>query len=244
MKGTGSEFIERTKYRYLPHSDQMMGVRPPPLELAHENGAATVELPNPRTLNVGRLDLRDAIEGRTSVRDYSREPLTLEELSYLLWCTQGVKQVVPRAGTFRTVPSAGARHALETYVLANNVTGLRPGLYRFLAVAHRLVELTTRADIAARVARACLGQELVTESAASLIWAAVPYRMTWRYSERGYRYLFLDAGHACQNLYLSAQSLGCGVCAVAAFSDDELNGLLGLDGENQFAIYTAAIGKR
>ena len=90
----------------------------------------------------------------------------------------------------------------------------------------------------------CLGQEFVKRSAATFIWVCDVNRMTWRYSERGYRYAFMEAGHVCQNLYLSAESIGCGVCAIAAYDDDTMNQLLGLDGESQFVIYIATIGKK
>jgi SagB-type dehydrogenase family enzyme len=143
----------------------------------------------------------------------------------------------------RNVPSAGARHAFETYLLVNNVQGLDPGLYRYLALTHELLQIDTAPGMAERVVLACLGQDFVGTCAATFIWVAVPYRMTWRYSERGYRYLYIDAGHVGQNLYLSARSLDCGVCAIAAFSDDDMNRILGLDGEEQFVIYIATAGK-
>jgi SagB-type dehydrogenase family enzyme len=133
---------------------------------------------------------------------------------------------------------------LETYLCANNVSGLTPGLYRFLALEHALVEENPRADFADRLAEACLGQETVKTCAATFIWTALVYRMTYRYGERGYRYLYLDAGHVCQNLYLAAEAIGCGACALAAFSDDDVNRLLGLDGESRFAIYLGTVGKR
>ena len=85
---------------------------------------------------------------------------------------------------------------------------------------------------------------MVAASAVTFIWVAVVHRMAWRYGQRGYRYLHLDAGHACQNLYLAAESVGCGVCAIAAFDDEDVSRVLGLDGEDQFAIYVATVGKK
>lgn len=239
----GPEFIEKTGYEYLEVSDQRQGLLQPPLQLPYEPDAVLVDLPDPEDVQVGAIDLRVAIEDRVSVRKYAPRTLTLSELSYLLWCTQGVKSMEGRHATFRTVPSAGARHALETYLLVNRVQDLRPGLYRFLAIEHKLVEVDVRRGVADAVTRACWGQRFVLESAVTFIWSAVAYRMTWRYGQRGYRYLHLDAGHACQNLYLAASSVGCGACAIAAFMDEELNGVLGLDGEEQFALYVATVGK-
>jgi len=242
--GTGREFMERTRYRYLGVSDQMKGLSQPPLELPCEIDGDTIELPEPGAWEIVPVTLYEALTMRRSVRNFSKSPLTLKEFSYLLWSSQGVKETVDDAATFRTVPSAGARHALETYLLVNRVEGLAPGIYRFLAVDHRLAPLWIDSDVTSVVSRACLGQEMIAECAVAFIWTAVPYRMTWRYGERGYRYLFLDAGHACQNLYLSAEAVECGVCAVAAFDDDAMNDVLDIDGVEQFALYLAVVGRK
>jgi SagB-type dehydrogenase family enzyme len=243
MAKTGQAFMERTYYQHLERSDQQKGVPPPPLQVGYGQGDVLIDLPQPSGIQVDALDLRRAIEGRVSVRQYAARSLTMSELSYLLWCTQGVKGVEGMHATFRTVPSAGARHALETYLLVNRVEGLAPGLYRFLAIGHKLVEVNLARDIADAITRACWNQQMVKRCAVTFIWVAVPYRMTWRYGERGYRYLHLDVGHASQNLYLAAQSVGSGACAIAAFADEEMNRLLELDGESQFVIYLATVGK-
>lgn len=242
IRGTGRVFMEQTRYEHLSPSDQMRGLPPPPLEKAYTKGRQAVPLPSSFP-SAGAVDLRTAIDRRESVRAYGPEPLTLDEIAFLLWSTQGVKKAVRDFYTFRTVPSAGARHALETYLLVNRVEGLAPGLYRYLALEHHLAEETTEIGIAGRIAEACIRQPQITASAVSFIWTAVAYRMTWRYGERGYRYLHLDAGHACQNLYLAAGAIGCGTCAIAAFHDDMLNELLGVDGEEEFALYVATVGK-
>jgi SagB-type dehydrogenase family enzyme len=145
--------------------------------------------------------------------------------------------------TFRTVPSAGARHAFETYLLINEVEDLTPGLYRYLALSHRLQQVASDPTLHIQVAHACLDQDFVMRCSVAFLWTAVPYRMTWRYGERGYRDLHLDAGHVCQNLYLAAGAVGCGVCAIAAFDDDLMDSILGIDGINQFLIYVATVGK-
>ncbi len=243
MNDVGKSFLEGTKVQYLSESDQSKGVAQPTLELPYDNSKNIVELPDPKSLNV-KTRLLDAVENRRTIRKYSNSPLTMTELSYLLWCTQGVKKVSTRPSTARNVPSAGARHAFETYLLINRVTGLKPGLYRFLAIEHKLLEIDTDPRWPDILKEACLGQSMITTSAATFFWAAVPYRMTWRYVERGYRYLLLDAGHVCQNLYLAAEGVDCGVCAVASYSDDELNRALGFDGENQFVIYAGTVGKK
>ncbi|NYT06399.1 MAG: SagB/ThcOx family dehydrogenase [Methanomicrobiales archaeon] len=243
MQGTGRTFMEKTTFENLAPSDQMRGLPQPPLGLPCPPGAGAIPLPRPEEIRVPGTDLRTAIERRESVRQYLDRPLGLDELAFLLWCVQGVRHREGDIFTFRNVPSAGARHALETYVLANAVAGLPPGLYRYDALSHRLCEIDRSAGIADRIAAACVNQRFLVNNAASFVWTAVAARMTWRYGERGYRYLHLDAGHACQNLYLAAVAVGCGVCAVGAFSDEALNAALGVDGETEFALYCAAVGK-
>lgn len=241
---TGPEFMEKTKYRYLKRSDQDRGLPQPPLEQPVEKNRPVTGLPRPDAITIPPIDLRAAIERRRSIRSYAREPLSLSELAFLLWCTQGVQRASGTYATFRTVPSAGARHAFETYLLVNDVENLEPGLYRYLALSHRLVQLDTDPALPVRVTEACLDQQFIVRSGVVFLWVAVPYRMTWRYSERGYRELHKDAGHVCQNLYLAAEAVNCGVCAVAAYDDDAMAAILGIDGVEQFLIYLATVGKR
>jgi SagB-type dehydrogenase family enzyme len=242
--GIGHQFMTQTRYRLLEASDQNKGLPQPPLQMEYDPTLRRIDLPAPADVSVGKIDLRQAIEARRSVRRYARTPLSLVELAFLLWSTQGVKEIADRQVTLRTVPSAGARHAFETYLLVNNVVGLTPGLYRYLALEHRLLEIELVPAMADLVTEACWRQQFVKTSAVTFIWTADVYRMAWRYGERGYRYLHLDAGHVCQNLYLAAEAVGCGVCAIAAFNDEAMNELLELDGERQFVIYLATVGKR
>jgi SagB-type dehydrogenase family enzyme len=243
-KGIGHEFMTKTRYRCLDMSDQMKGLPQPPLELEYSEQEGIVDLPPPDELRITDLDLKTAIENRRSIRSYATIPLELDELSFLLWSTQGVKQVMAKIATLRNVPSAGARHAFETFLLVNNVASLQSGLYRFIATRHKLVPTNRAANVADMIVEGCLGQSFVKECAVTFIWVAVPYRMNWRYGERGYRYLHLDGGHVCQNLYLAAEAVGCGVCAIAAFEDDTMNRILGVDGDEQFVIYVATVGKK
>jgi len=243
LRGAGKEFMLRTEYGSQPPSAQLLGHPPPPLDLPYTKAKTSIPLPAPGDIAIPAVDLRDVIEQRESVRNYTPEPLTLPEVAFLLWCTQGVRHV-DRIFTLRTVPSAGARHAFETYLLINRVEDVPPGLYRYLALEHRLAEESRDPGIARQVAAGCLNQQHILKSAVTFLWTAVPDRMTWRYGERGYRYLHLDAGHVCQNLYLAALSVGCGVCAIAAFDDAAMNRLLGIDGEEQFLIYVATVGKK
>ena len=127
---------------------------------------------------------------------------------------RGYSESVEPYYTLRNVPSAGGRHALETYLLVNRVDSLDPGLYRYLAFSNRLLPIDTRPGLSDRTMAACFGQAFVRASAVTFIWSCVIYRMSWRYSERAYRLVHLDAGHVCQNLYLAGEQIGCGTCAI------------------------------
>ena len=203
-----------------------------------------ITLPAPDALKLDPVDLRALIGQRRTVRNYVEQAISPEELSFLLWATQGITDVRGAYATVRTVPSAGARHAFETYVLVSQVDGIEPGLYRWIASLNQLVPLSLARDVAEHLTRASMNQEQVARSAVTFLWVAVRERMAYRYGERGYRYLLLDAGHVCQNLYLAAQPIGCGVCAIAAYDDEQMNSALDLDGENLFVIYLASLGKR
>jgi SagB-type dehydrogenase family enzyme len=244
MKSAGEEFIIKTKYQNMGLSDQMKGVPPPGLQLSYPEAEEIIALPAWDKITVSEDNIISIINVRQSIRNYKPENISLLELSYLLWCTQGVKEVISDVASIRTVPSAGARHALETILLVNNVEGLTPGLYHYLSLEHQLRNIKQDKFIANEIVKASFNQEFIKESAVTFIWVAVIYRMKWRYGERAYRYIFLDAGHIAQNLYLSAEAINCGVCVIGAFSDDELNSILDLDGKEQFVIYMATVGKK
>ncbi|MHB9132666.1 MAG: SagB/ThcOx family dehydrogenase [Armatimonadota bacterium] len=239
----GHDFMRLTRYPSLDESEQSKALPQPPLEVAPDPETPLIPLPNPDEVQLPLVNLLTLIGTRTSVREYAPEPISLAKLGLLLWCTQGVKKQVDTRATFRTVPSAGARHAFETYLLVNRVEGLDPGLYRFLALEYALQPVALDNPTEA-ITEACLNQGMVRTSAVTFLWAADAHRMTWRYGERGFRYLHLDAGHVCQNLYLAAEAIDCGSCAIAAFDDDALNTALGLDGEEQFAVYVATVGRK
>jgi len=240
----GKKFIEWTKYSSLGPSEQMKGIRQPPLEKDYDKSKNKIQLRSPDEFKFNNVNLTEAIKNRKSIRSYSRQFVSIDELSYMLWCTQGVKRVIPGHAIFRTVPSAGARHAFETYLFLKNVEGIPPCLYRFLTIEHRLLEINQSQELSDKIKHACLGQDMIKESAVIFIWVAVVNRMTWRYGERGYRYLYLDAGHVCQNLYLCVEAIKCGACAIGAFDDDEMNQIIGLNGKDEFVIYLATVGKR
>lgn len=224
-------------------TDQNRGVPPPPLQKPAEPGALLVELPSATEKRFTDTSLVEAIAHRRSRRRYSSTALSLDQLAFLLWATQGVQRVLSSGSALRTVPSAGARHAFETYLCVFRVDGLAPGLYRYLPLDQQLVSLGEIDDMAARLSQAALGQTFCGNGAVTFVWSAVSYRMEWRYGLAAHRVLLIDAGHVAQNLYLACEAIGAGTCAVAAYDQNQLDALLGLDGEDEFALYLASVGQ-
>jgi SagB-type dehydrogenase family enzyme len=225
-------------------TDQSRGIAPPPVQKPPGPDRDVIALPKKDAWpSVSKIDLVQAIGARSSKRVFRRAPLKLDELAFLLWATQGIRTSLDRGHALRVVPSAGCRHALETYLAVFNVESLDVGIYRYLPVQHGLVLERKVDDLARRLTEASLGQKFTAASAVTFIWSVLPYRMEWRYGLAAHRVLPMDAGHVCQNLYLAAQAVGCGVCAVAAYHQQEMDELLGLDGEDEFAFYMAPVGK-
>lgn len=225
-------------------TDQQQRLPRPPLQQPFPETAPRLPLISPAELTVGTLPLLEAMRRRESRRKYTEAFLTLEELSFLLWATQGVRGIFrDGVAAFRTVPSAGARQPFETYLVINRVEGVQPGLYRYLSLEHELGFVREEPDLAARAAEACNGQTFVAQSAVTFVWVAIPYRTEWRYSIMSPKLVALDAGHVCQNLYLAAEAIGAGTCAIAAYNQQLADALVGVDGEDEFVIYFAPVGK-
>lgn len=225
-------------------TDQNRGIAPPPLEKPFDPNAQRVELLKPAEWSgIASVDLLSAIQDRKSQRKFSREPLTLEELSFLLWTTQGLKRLLHPGTALRTVPSAGCRHALETYLCVLNIEGLDMGMYRYLPVEHQLVLEFLDDQLSGKIVDATLGQIFTGNAAVTFAWTTIPYRMEWRYDLAAHKVIALDAGHVCQNLYLACKAIGAGTCAIAAYHQELVDELLRIDGKDEFAVYLAAVGK-
>jgi len=234
-------------------SDESLGTAPPPFVQPAPGGVPIVALPDPAASGLGGRSFRDITATRRSRRKYKPEPISLDELSFLLWSCAGVK-TVRGANAFRTVPSGGCRHPLDLFVYVRRVTGLEPGLYRFMAVDRALAlarpaaivpgaDITTNGflDLDAELDAGLSGQ--LWNCAAMFIWTAVPYRTEWRYTVAAAKTVLLDAGHACQSLYGACEAIGLGTCAQAAYDQEKLDKALGVDGTDEFAVYAAPVGR-
>ena len=202
--------------------------------------AEVVELP--RAWPQQGADLLSLLQQRRSQRSFVAESISLEELALLLWASQGI---TGQAGSylFRTAPSAGALYPMETYLAIQRVEGLAPGIYHFDVQGFRLERLSVLPP-GQPLAEACLGQSFLAQAPVNFIWTAIFRRNMAKYGHRGLRYILLDAGHICQNLLLAAGFLGLGGCPVAAFFDEEVNGLLGVDGQEESVLYLASLGRK
>ncbi len=247
--------------------DQKSGKPAPPPQKPYSEGVTLIDLVAPEDLTSGSMSVKEAIERRRSHRTFTGAPLTLEELSFLLWATQGVSSVSEQGEgqvirTLRTVPSGGARHPFETYLLVNRVEGCEPGLYRYLPLEHKLYRMATASELAERVndtpgtsnqdktlnfqgafIQKALAKQFAMMSAVVFIWTVIPYRTEWRYGLLSPKLIAQDSGHLCQNLYLASEAIGAGTCAVASYVQDTIDALLGVDGEDEFTIYVAPVGK-
>ncbi|MGK2905824.1 MAG: SagB/ThcOx family dehydrogenase [Desulfuromonadales bacterium] len=226
-------------------TDQHQGVVPPPIQKPPTAGQQLIALPGEDTFAAFHgTDLVTALGNRRSHRRFRDLSLSLSELSLLLWATQGISEIIAPGCALRTVPSAGCRHAFETYLLVNNVEGLQMhGVYRYLPVEHALVFEHAFENLQARLAQATLGQAFIAEAPVIFAWSVIPYRMEWRYDVAAHRVVAMDVGHLCQNLYLACEAIGAGTCAIAAYHQVKMDELLQVDGEDEFTIYLAPVGK-
>jgi len=198
------------------------------------SGGETIVLPQPRYDS--KTSVEKALLERRSIREYGNEPLTLSEISQLLWSAQGTTK------SFRTAPSAGALYPLEIYIVAVNVKDLLPGIYKYKTQGHKLITVM-KGDKRAEVFNAAFHQSPVKEAPAIIIFSAVFKRTTVKYGERGERYVHMEAGHAAQNVYLQAVSLELGTVVIGAFNDDELKKAMNMPKEEE-PLYIMPVGRK
>jgi len=237
-EGIGHQFQIETKYQREPYSPGAVEYQKKREQLKEKLVDKQIPLPPPDRDH--GWPLFRALNHRRSVREFEKKPVSLQALSQILWAAAGVTL---RAGDFllRTSPSAGALYPVDIYVFSRQVETLTPGVYHFLPASQTLRQ-RYEGDFSELLAGAALNQDFLAEASLVLVLTAVFERTTWKYGARGFRYIYLDAGHIVQNAALSAVSLGLGSCPVAAFFDDEINSLLGVNPARESAIYLLAVG--
>lgn len=236
----GDNFQQKSKYirSQLPQH-RLDWARKPDTYKTYPNALKKIKLSDPKFDE--DLKFWEIIRNRKSSRKFKNDPITQEQLSLLLFGMTGLTRIFPQYA-FRTVPSAGGLYPIEVYLVINNVEDLNQGVYHYNIPNHSL-ELLQEGDFRTEITKACLDQQIAYNSAVNFIWTALIERSKWKYLQRCYRYIYLDAGHIGQNFYLIAEALGLGACTIGAIYDDELNELLDIDGINETTIYVGVIGK-
>ncbi|MBM3188690.1 MAG: SagB/ThcOx family dehydrogenase [Chloroflexi bacterium] len=196
---------------------------------------ARIALPEPHL--TGSVSVEAALRARRSVRDYADGPLTLQDVAQLLWAAQGITD---RRG-FRAAPSAGALYPLELYAVVGDVSDLAAGLYRYAPREHDLT-LVAAGDLREELSRAALGQTWVLRAPLNLVFSAVPARITGHYGHRGWQYMYIEVGHAAENVYLQAVASGLGTVAVGAFHDDQVKRVCRLS-DTEEPMYIMPVGR-
>ena len=235
-EGVGDRFQEATKYS-REHQFSVDFVEPPE---SYKNYPNKRRIPLPKPVSQSDKNLDYALRTRRSIRSFSDKPLSVKQLSYLLWASTGVQRR-EKGFEFRTAPSAGALYPVETYLVINNVEDVQKGVYHYSIRDHALEELRT-GDFSNVIAEAALDQSSCAEAGVVFIWTAIFNRSKWKYGQRAYRYVYLDAGHIAENLALTTTSLNLGSCQIAAFYDDEVNKIINVDGIYESTIYMSVVG--
>ena len=236
----GEKFQQETKYDpNKPMGYALDWSRRPKSFKNHDSSLAYISLSDPDMK--ANANLWQLLQNRRSRREYdTKQDLKNNLLSALLWATQGVTAKYGEF-LFRTAPSAGGLYPVETYLFLRAVEGFEPGIYHFRTHMFDL-EFLKKGDYSRELTDAALGQTIVRDAQVTFIWSAVVERSRWKYRQRAYRYIYLDAGHIAQNLYLAAEALGLGACAIGALFDDRVNDIIGVDGIEETVIYMCTVG--
>ena len=242
----GDAFQQASSNTHMGPSPEDLGEPFPQYLLQPDPSLLQIQLPDPTFFTPPQNDFQQLALNRRSHRRYEADAnLSLAELGYLLQMTQGLREgSQTQKLTRRNVPSAGSRHPFETYLAIQQVEGLEPGIYHYLPEQHALELWKSGLDALKAAHATTYNQKQVLNSAVTFFWVAEVYRTSWRYGMRAYRYIYIDAGHVCQNLYLAAESIGYGVCAIAAFDDNLATTVFELDGKERFMAYIASVGKK
>lgn len=240
----GNRKLMKSNFGEDAESDQSKGLTQPPLEKPYDVADRLIDLPEADKGIIKKHDIYDCIMDRKSNRVYKNEALTLEELSYLLWMTQGIKEIRgDNYAAVRPVPSAGARHPFETYLAIDNVEGLEKGIYRYIGLEHKLLFIKPENNLFQMVTDGTLGQKFAGAAPVNFIWSCIPYRGEWRYINRSHKVMLLDAGHICQALYLACETIGLGTCAIAAYDQKLMDDMIGVDGTEEYVVYMSPVGR-
>jgi SagB-type dehydrogenase family enzyme len=229
-------------------TDKMKGVSQPPIVKSYDSSSRIIDLPKVNKDVVKNENIYECIKERRSTRFYADKSMSMDELSYLLWATQGITGTNKAGLTLRTVPCSGATHSFETYLFIMSVEGVQNGAYRYLPVEHKLLFMYKIDEIDNKIDEITLEQPFVPnfakKAAVVFAWSTTPYRSEWKFDITAHKKILIDIGHVCENLYLASESIEAGTCAIGIYDQKKIDKLLELDGNEEFVIYLAAVGKK
>ena len=238
-------FFDKEEYeKEVPKSDEQKKIPPPSFQREYPENAPLIDLIAPEDFKIGKTPFLNVVNARKSRRKYTEESLSLEELSFLLWSTQGLKKVLRSgAGVRRTVPSSGAKSPFETYLVINRVEGLEPGLYRYISFSHKLLFIKTIPEAEKLIGELSYGQNFVGKAPVIFYWTAVPYRTEWRYTILSHKFIAVDLGLLCQSLYLACEAINLGTCAIGYYEKNKVDRLFELETKEEFVVLVHPVGK-
>lgn len=221
-------------------SDQELGLKQPEIFKNYDK-TKLIKLKNLKEINFKEKSFSEIIISRRTRRKYTDKALTLEQLSYLVYTSDGITDKSTNR-YLRAAPSGGNKQTIVTYLIIQNIQGLKKGVYRYIPLENAIIfekNIDNMEEITSNAAR---DQKWIKKAGVIFVWTTIPYRGEWRYTDKSHKLILLDAGHICQNLYLASEAIGLGTCAIAAYHQKPIDNLIGVDGKNEFVIYLAPVG--
>jgi len=241
---------------YKTKTDISCGIPQPPFQKPVQEKSIIIDLPAINNETAPKADFFECTINRISRRWYSNEVMSLFELSFLLWCTQGLKKVIGgyvrylKDGSgrnyLRPVAVGGCTNSYETYLAVNNVYGVEEGIWRYLPLTHQIILLKSVENLPQSISdvftNPSQNQSYTAKSAVVFFWVCIPYRGEWLGGEVSHKIMLLDLGHISHQLYLASEAIGCGCCAIGGYYQDKADDLIGVDGDDEFTVLCASVG--
>ena len=238
------KFLNMEDYeKVVPVTDSRKNMQQVPYQKEYPENSDLINLISPEDLKIGHESFLKLVNERKSRRKFTDNVVSIEELSFLLWSTQGVKKVNGNS-VIRTVPSSGGQSPFETYLVINRVEGLKPGLYRYISFSHKLLFVKSIDNSEKTMGELSYDQKFVGDGAVIFCWVAIPYRTEYFYSILSHKFIAIDLGMICQNLYMACEAIKLGTVAIGYYQQEKIDTLFELDGENEFVVLLAPVGKK
>ena len=237
-------------------ADIALGVPQPTFQRPVSKDTIIIDLPETNSETAPKADFFSCTNSRISRRVYTDKPFSLFELSFLLWCTQGVKKVIGGYWKYlkdgsgrnylRPVAAGGCVNSYETYLVINNMSEVDSGVWRYLPLTHQIAYVKKVDNLPQRISdtftNPSQNQSYAAKAAVVFFWACIPYRGEWLGADLSHKNMLIDLGHISHQLYLAAEALDCDCCAIGGYYQDKADELVGVDGEDEFTVFCASVG--